>query len=134
MPCATPFLPFRAGWAFRFSRKKLSRPRRCRTLKEYPRLMLVRPSQLRAVGEDSAFLLPSAATLTMSYRRLKCPTAIIAGQDDEIVDSEQAERLQKAMPHAAVTLVSEAGHMVHYFTADGVVKTAGVVRMEAGAL
>src|SRR5262249_55454863 len=63
------------------------------------------PSQLRAVAEDSAFLLPSAATLTMSYRRLKCPTAIIAGQDDEIVDSEQAERLQKAMPHAAVTLV-----------------------------
>lgn len=102
--------------------------------KEYPRLMLVRPSQLRAVAEDSAFLLPSAATFTMSYRRLKCPSAIIAGQDDEIVDSEQAERLQKAMPHAAVTLVPEAGHMVHYFTADGIVKTAEVVRMEAGAL
>jgi hypothetical protein len=25
--------------------------------------------------------------------------AIIAGRDDEIVDSEQAVRLQKAMPH-----------------------------------
>jgi pimeloyl-ACP methyl ester carboxylesterase len=46
--------------------------------KEYPRLMLIRPSQLRAVAEDSAFLLPSAATLTTSYCRLKCPTAIIA--------------------------------------------------------
>jgi pimeloyl-ACP methyl ester carboxylesterase len=82
--------------------------------KEYPRLMLIRPSQLRAVAEDSAFMLPSAATLTMSYRRLKCPTAIIAGRGDKIVDSEQAVRLQKAMPHAAVTLVPDVGHMLHY--------------------
>jgi hypothetical protein len=41
-------------------------------------------------------------------------------------------RLQKAMPHAAVTLVPEAGHMVHYFTANGIVKTAEVVSVEAG--
>ena len=100
--------------------------------KEYPRLMLIRPSQLRAVAEDSAFLLPSAATLTMSYRRLKCPTAIIAGRDDEIVRSEQAVRLQMAMPHAAVAIVPETGHMVHYFTADEIVKTAEVVMVEAG--
>jgi pimeloyl-ACP methyl ester carboxylesterase len=100
--------------------------------KEYPRLMLIRPSKLRAVAEDSAFLLPSAATLTTSYCRLKCPTAIIAGRDDEIVDSEQAVRLQKAMPQAAVTLVPEAGHMVHYFTANGIVKTAEVVSVETG--
>jgi pimeloyl-ACP methyl ester carboxylesterase len=100
--------------------------------KEYPRLMLIRPSQLRAVAEDSAFLLPSAATLTMSYRRLKCPTAIIAGRDDEIVRSEQAVRLQMAMPHAAVAIVPEAGHMVHYFTADEMVKAAEVVGVEAG--
>jgi pimeloyl-ACP methyl ester carboxylesterase len=45
----------------------------------------------------------------MSYRRLKCPTAIIAGRDDEIVVSEQAVRLQKTMPHATVTLVPEVG-------------------------
>jgi pimeloyl-ACP methyl ester carboxylesterase len=100
--------------------------------KEYPRLMLIRPSQLRAVAEDSAFLLPSAAMSTMSYHRLKCPTVIIAGRDDEIVRSEQAVRLQMAMPHAAVAIVPEAGHMVHYFTADGIVKSAEVVRVEAG--
>jgi pimeloyl-ACP methyl ester carboxylesterase len=100
--------------------------------KEYPRLMLIRPSQLRAVAEDSAFLLPSAAALTVSYRRLECPTAIIAGRDDEIVRSEQAVRLQMAMPHAAVAIVPEAGHMVHYFTADEIVKTAELVAVEAG--
>jgi pimeloyl-ACP methyl ester carboxylesterase len=101
--------------------------------KEYPRLMLIRPSQLRAVAEDSAFLLPSAAALTMSYRRLKCPTAIIAGRNDEIVDSEQAVRLQKVMPHAAVTLVPEAGHMVHYFVADQIVRITDVAQLEAAA-
>jgi pimeloyl-ACP methyl ester carboxylesterase len=84
------------------------------------------------VAEDSAFLLPSAAALTVSYRRLKCPTAIIAGRDDEIVRSEQAVRLQMAMPHAAVAIVPEAGHMVHYFTADEIVTAAEVVRVEAG--
>jgi pimeloyl-ACP methyl ester carboxylesterase len=101
--------------------------------KEYPRLMLIRPSQLRAVAEDSAFMLPSAATLTMSYRRLKCPTAIIAGRDDEIVDSEQAIKLQKAVPHASVTLVLEAGHMVHYLLADQIVRIAAVAQLEAAA-
>jgi pimeloyl-ACP methyl ester carboxylesterase len=101
--------------------------------KEYPRLMLIRPGQLRAVAEDSAFMLPSAATLTMSYRRLKCPTAIIAGRDDEIVDSEQAIKLQKAVPHASVTLVLEAGHMVHYLLADQIVRIADVAQLEAAA-
>jgi pimeloyl-ACP methyl ester carboxylesterase len=100
---------------------------------EYPRLMLIRPSQLRAVAEDSAFMLPSAATLTMSYHRLKCPTAIIAGRDDKIVDSEQAIRLQKAIPHADVILVPEAGHMVHYVAVDEIVKTANLAHMGAAA-
>jgi pimeloyl-ACP methyl ester carboxylesterase len=96
--------------------------------------MPIRPSQLRAVAEDSAFLLPSAAMFTMSYRRLlKCPTAIIAGREDEIVDSEQAVRLQKVMPHAALMLVPEAGHMVHYFVADQIVRIADVAQLEAAA-
>ena len=98
---------------------------------EYPRLVLIRPSQLRAVAEDSAFMMPSAATLTMSYRRLKCPTAIIAGCDDEIVRSDQALKLQKILPHATVRLVPEAGHMVHYFVADEILKTVEVKQMEA---
>ena len=101
--------------------------------KEYARLMLIRPSQLRAVAEDSAFMLPSAATLTTSYRRLKCPIAIIAGRDDKIVDSEQAVRLQKAIPHAAVTLVPGAGHMVHYFATEEIVKRADAAQLESAA-
>ena len=97
-----------------------------------PRLMLIRPSQLRAVAEESALMVPTTVKLQMSYRRLKCPTAIVAGHDDQIVESEQAIRLQKTMPHAAVTVVPNSGHMVHYFATDGIVRTAEVVRLQAG--
>jgi pimeloyl-ACP methyl ester carboxylesterase len=99
---------------------------------EYPKLLLIRPAQLRAVAEDSAFMLPSAATLSMSYRRLNCPTAIIAGGDDEIVESEQAITLQQTLSRATVTRVPDLGHMAHYFVADKIVQSADVVRAQAG--
>ena len=54
-------------------------------------------------------------------------------RNDEIVDNEQAVRLQKVMPHAAVTLVPEVGHMVHYFVADQIVRIADVAQLEAAA-
>jgi hypothetical protein len=34
-------------------------------------------------------------------------------------------------PHTAVAIVPEAGHMVHYFVANEVVKAAELVRVEA---
>ena len=113
--------------------KKAFAPRRVPNVvkTQYPRLMLIRPSQLRTITEDSAFMLPSAARLMMSYRRLECPAAIIAGRKDEIVDSDQAVELQETMPHAAVTVAPELGHMLHYFVAEGIVKTSDVVRVEA---
>jgi pimeloyl-ACP methyl ester carboxylesterase len=129
------FANFKLAWPSAVREENLFAPRPVPDVvkKEYPRLMLIRPSQLRAVAEDSAFMLPSAATLTMSYRRLKCPAAIIAGRGDKIVDSEQAVRLQKAMPHATVTLVPEAGHMVHYFLANQIVRIADVAQLEVAA-
>ena len=71
-------------------------------------------------------MLPSTATLALSYRRLSP-----AGREDIIVRSEQALELQKKMPHATVRLVPEAGHMVHYFVADEIFETAEVKQMEA---
>jgi pimeloyl-ACP methyl ester carboxylesterase len=100
--------------------------------REYPRLLLVRPGQLRAVAEDSAFMLPGAANLSSSYKRIRCPTAIIAGLEDKIVDSQQAEWLKRTLPHAAITSVPDAGHMLHYFATKGIAQTADVVRLEAG--
>lgn len=92
--------------------------------KEYPRLMLIRPSQLRAVVED--FGLYAAVH---GHACAVIPPA--AGREDIIVRSEQALELQKKMPHATVRLVPEAGHMVHYFVADEIFETAEVKQMEA---
>ena len=75
-------------------------------------------------------MLPSVATLTASYSRINCPTVIIAGRDDQIVDSEQASRLQEVISHATLTLVADLGHMVHYFVADQIARTAEAITSE----
>ena len=98
----------------------------------YPKLLLIRPGQLRAVAEDSALMVPAAAALSLAYRRIRCPTAIVAGQEDKIVKSEQADRLKQALPHAAITSVPGAGHMLHYFVPEEIAQAAEVVRAEAG--
>jgi pimeloyl-ACP methyl ester carboxylesterase len=69
-------------------------------------------------------MLPSAATLTGSYSRINCATAIIAGRDDQIVESEQAKKLQNAIPHATVTIIPDLGHMLHYFVTEQIVTMA----------
>jgi len=100
--------------------------------REYPRLLLIRPEQLRAVAEESALMLPAAAALSLAYKRIRCPTAIVAGQDDHIVKSEQAERLKEVLPHATLTSVPGSGHMLHYFVPKEIAQTAEIVRAEAG--
>lgn len=80
----------------------------------------LRPSQLRAAAEDTAFMIPSAAHAEHYYEHLHVPVAIIAGREDKIVKPEQSQRLASALPQARMLIVDGAGHMVHY-TARGVV-------------
>jgi pimeloyl-ACP methyl ester carboxylesterase len=87
---------------------------------------------MRAVAEDSAFMVPAAAALSLAYKRIRCPTAIVAGEEDQIVKNEQAERLQRALPHAAITSVPGSGHMLHYFVPKEIARTAEMVLAEAG--
>jgi pimeloyl-ACP methyl ester carboxylesterase len=100
--------------------------------REYPRLLLVRPGQLRAVAEDSAFMVPAAGALSLAYKRIRCPTAIVAGREDQIVKSEQAKHLKLVLPHAEITSVPESGHMVHYSVSMEIAQTADAVRAQAG--
>jgi len=48
------------------------------------------------------------------------------------VKSEQADRLKQALPHAAITSVPGAGHMLHYFVPKEIAQAAEMVRAEAG--
>lgn len=76
--------------------------------------MMFRPSQLRASAEEAAFLVPDAAAAQDGYPKLSMPIVIIAGDEDEIVDTaEQSGRLRQVISHSVLLSVAGAGHMVH---------------------
>jgi pimeloyl-ACP methyl ester carboxylesterase len=94
-------------------------PRRFRA---FPTWLALRPSQLRAVGEDAALLVPSGAKMAREYGKLAAPTTIIAGAADRYVSPAQARRLHAAVPGSELLLVPGAGHMVHYAAGETVLR------------
>jgi pimeloyl-ACP methyl ester carboxylesterase len=86
-----------------------------RRFKSFPAWMALRPSQLRAVGEDAAFLLPAVAAMKPTYQRVRVPTVLVAGADDRYISAEaHTVRLHGEIPGAGLLLVPGAGHMVHH--------------------
>ncbi|HRO15342.1 MAG TPA: alpha/beta hydrolase [Paracoccus sp. (in: a-proteobacteria)] len=80
----------------------------------FPREMALRPSQLRASAEETAFMIPCAAAAQERYARLRVPVAIIAGAGDRIVASaDQSARLHAEIGHSTFDCVPGTGHMVH---------------------
>lgn len=80
----------------------------------FPAWLALRPSQLRALGEDAALLLPSVAAMRREYAKLRVPTTIIAGAKDRYVSPKQARDLHDELAGSELVLVPGAGHMVHY--------------------
>lgn len=89
----------------------------------FPEEMAVRPSQIRASAAESAMMIPSAGALQDRYQLLQMPVAIVAGAEDRLVESEQAARLHRDIPHSTLRCVRGTGHMVHQ-TATGEIMTA----------
>ena len=95
---------------------------------EYPIEMALRPSQLRAVAEDTAFMVPAAAVMAPRYSELRLPVAIMAGAEDKIVDPErQSALLYQELEANELRLVPDVGHMVHHAVPDEVVAMIGRV-------
>jgi pimeloyl-ACP methyl ester carboxylesterase len=91
----------------------------------FPRELSLRPSQLKAVASDTAFMTPSAAVLATRYGELEMPVVLIAGRDDQIVDfGRHSDRLHASLPQSELITVSGAGHMIHHIAPEQVV--AGV--------
>jgi pimeloyl-ACP methyl ester carboxylesterase len=84
----------------------------------FPTSLTLRPKQLRAAAEESAFLIPMAAKFQSRYPSIQCPVHIFHGAGDQIIEPEQARYLHRAVPSSVLHLVQDAGHMVTY--ADGV--------------
>jgi len=80
----------------------------------FPVSLALRPKQLRAAAEESAFLVPEAARLQSRYPGIRCPVHIFHGAGDQIIEPEQASRLHKVLGRSNLHLVRDAGHMVTY--------------------
>jgi pimeloyl-ACP methyl ester carboxylesterase len=83
----------------------------------FPASLSLRPKQLRAASEESAFLIPTAAQFQSQYPSIRCPVRIFHGAADQLIEPEQARYLHRALPGSVLHLVQGAGHMVTY--ADG---------------
>ncbi len=79
----------------------------------FPKEMALRPSQLQASAGESALMIPDAYHFQNSYKDLKMPVVIVAGEDDKIVDIEQSVRLHSEISHSKLHRIPAAGHMIH---------------------
>lgn len=80
-----------------------------------PPALIVRPSQLRASAEESAFMVPAAARLARHYGEIRVPVEIFAGEDERVVGQKrQSNRLHEAIPQSRLHLLPGEGHMLHY--------------------
>jgi pimeloyl-ACP methyl ester carboxylesterase len=87
----------------------------------FPKEMALRPSQLRASAEESALMIPDAFILRGQYADMKMPVVIIAGQQDELVDTEtQSARLHSDVRHSSFHRIAENGHMIQQTATDQV--------------
>src|SRR5215210_8151412 len=96
----------------------------------FPASLTLRPKQLRAAAEESAFLIPTAAHFQSRYRSIRCPVRIFHGTGDKIIEPEQARRLHQLLSSSDLHLVEDAGHMVTYADVPAVTNatdTAGAI-------
>src|ERR1700730_973110 len=83
----------------------------------FPASLTLRPKQLRAASEESAFLIPTAAQFQSQYPSIRCPVRIFHGAADQLIEPGQTRHLHRALRGSVLHLVEDAGHMVTY--ADG---------------
>jgi pimeloyl-ACP methyl ester carboxylesterase len=85
----------------------------------FPKEMALRPSQVRASAAESALMIPGAFALRKDYARLKMPVAIIAGEEDRLIDiDKQSARLHHEVTQSTLRRVPGVGHMVHQSATD----------------
>jgi pimeloyl-ACP methyl ester carboxylesterase len=89
---------------------------------EFPFLLAVRPKQLRAAAEESAHLVPAAARFQARYGQLTRPVRLVHGENDRLIEREQADRLNQALPGSGIEIVRGAGHMAHYADPSSIVR------------
>lgn len=86
---------------------------------EFPLPLSLRPSQIRASSEEVAMMNAVAGELARRYRGIRVPTAIVAGEADEIVETPfHSIRLHDHIAGSTLHLMPEMGHMLHHFETE----------------
>jgi pimeloyl-ACP methyl ester carboxylesterase len=56
---------------------------------------------------------PAVRGLRNAYGQLKMPVVIVAGAEDQFIESEQSTKLHRDIPGSILRLIPATGHMVH---------------------
>ena len=98
------------------------------TFDEFPASLALRPSQLRASGEDGTTLREWAERTSPRYRQIRVPVFIVAGDGDKAVDYRgHAMRLHDEIPGSRLRIFPHTGHMVHHVHPDAIVEAIEAV-------
>jgi pimeloyl-ACP methyl ester carboxylesterase len=88
----------------------------------FPLPLALRPWQLRAVGEESAMMVPAAAALRRRYASLRTPVVVVAGASDRIVDAERHSARLSRETAAPLLLLPAVGHMAHHAAPEAILQ------------
>jgi pimeloyl-ACP methyl ester carboxylesterase len=98
---------------------------------EFPVALTLRPSQIQAFAEDTAHMIAAARMLSSHYRSLFPPTAILAGDADEIVSYRQAQSLHGQVAGSRLEILPAGSHMVHHIAPERVVRAVDVIASDS---
>ena len=90
-------------------------PRPDRFQQVFPKALIPRPKQIHAMSQEGATMVPAAAALRRHYGDVRCPSIVMTGDADRVVDPEdQSIRLAHELKDAELRILPGAGHMVHH--------------------
>jgi pimeloyl-ACP methyl ester carboxylesterase len=101
-----------------------------RFAEHFPMALALRPSQIQAFAQDSAHMIAAAQMLSPRYPSVFPPTAILAGDADQVVKFTQAQKLQGDIAGSSLEILRGGSHMVHHIAPDRVVHAIDAVASE----
>ena len=96
----------------------------------FPISLALRPKQIRAAAEESAFLIPATAQLQVQYPRIMRPVRVFHGEQDHVIEREQSQRLHQALRCSILHDIRNAGHMVHHADPTAIAGAVDSIRAE----
>jgi pimeloyl-ACP methyl ester carboxylesterase len=101
----------------------------------FPKALIPRPKQIRAMSQEGAMMVVAAAALRLHHGGLSCPSVVMTGDADRVVDpDDQSVRLAHELNYAELRIVPQAGHMVHHAVPLEVAQAINQVASDRGRL